>query len=951
MVSPAQDRAVLSFGPFSLVVSERLLTRDGVPVELGGRALDLLIALLSRAGEVVGKDELLALVWPHARVEEGSLRVHVAGLRKALGDGSDGSRYIETTPGRGYRFVVPVARSIEVPDAGAAGSGSVPQASLPARLLRTVGRADDVRRISTRLTAARLVTIVGAGGVGKTTVAVAVAHEMLASFAGAVVFIDLGMLGDPRLAASAVASMLGLSVQSEDATPGVVAHLRGRRLLLVLDTCEHLVEAVAALVSRIVAAAPEVCILATSREALQVEGEQVHRLEPLASPPDEPGLTAAAAQAFPATQLFLERAEASGARLGFSDADAAIVASICRKLDGVALAIELAAMRVEAYGLRQTAALLDERLTLLSLGSRTAPPRQRTLQATLDWSFGLLSDTERLVLRRLAVFVGHFTLEAALSVVTSPTLDEAIVLGAIDSLVAKSMVATQPVGAMMRYRLLDATRAYALQIDLGAAEQPALAARHATYCCRWLEQSATEWPTLSSAAERATQFASLSNVRAALEWSFGADGDGRIGVALAVAAAPVFQAMSLLTECHRWSERAIRGLDRAARGGREEMQLQAALAMSEMFTRGQSEAARIAFERSLAIAEDRGDAPARRRLLSLLQIFHMRAGDYRAALEAARRSAAVPSSIDDPVAAASAAANLGASLYLMGDLDGARRELEAALSHRSGARGTGPIDAGFDHDNRVGLTLARTLWFQGQPGRAVAAVRSALEDAARRGHPVSQGLTLQWAASLFLATGDLGNAEAQIDRFIAHAESHSLGPYVAVGHGLRGELAVLRGDPQRGVESLQAALKALRAARYELLTTEFNIALVQGLAAMGRLGDGLALLDESLRLVEANGDTSYLPELLRLRGSLLRRTSPPDEAAAEAVLSQSLELSRRQGARAWELRTANELAALWLERGRPDIARALLRPVVERFDDGFDTADLRAARQLLGAAG
>ena len=198
--------------------------------------------------------------------------------------------------------------------------------------------------------------------------------------------------------------------------------------------------------------APQVHLLATSREALRVEGEQVYKLAPLAFPPEEFGLTASVALTYPATQLFLERAKASGARFEFNDANAAIVAGICQKLDGVALAIELAAGRVEAYGLEQTAALLDQRLSLLWQGQRTAPPRQKTLQATLDWSYELLSEIERLVLHRLAVFVGHFTIEAALEVVTDAKIDRALLFGAMDSLVAKSMVAPRPIGAMIRYR-------------------------------------------------------------------------------------------------------------------------------------------------------------------------------------------------------------------------------------------------------------------------------------------------------------------------------------------------------------------------------------------------------------------------------------------------------------------------------------------------------------------
>ena len=349
-------REVISFGPFSLATSERLLAREGAPVELSARALDILIALLSRPNEVVSKSDLLAQIWPDATVEEGSLRFHIVNLRKALGDGRDGARYITTLTGRGYCFVAPISRSSDQGQALqgktlAAAAASFPHANLPGRLIGMVGRDDDVLKLSARLNATRFVTIVGSGGVGKTTVAVAVGHHLIEAFSGAVLFVDLSMLNDPVLVATAVASMLGLSVQSADVAPSLIAYLRDTRIFLILDTCEHLIEAVAALASTIFMAEPQVHILATSRETLQVEGEHVYRLDPLACPPDDAGPTAAVAQTFSAPKLFVERAVASGAHLDFSDAEAAIVVSICRKLDGVALAIELAARRVEAYGL------------------------------------------------------------------------------------------------------------------------------------------------------------------------------------------------------------------------------------------------------------------------------------------------------------------------------------------------------------------------------------------------------------------------------------------------------------------------------------------------------------------------------------------------------------------------------------------------------------------------
>jgi predicted ATPase/DNA-binding winged helix-turn-helix (wHTH) protein len=936
----------VSFGPFHLVASERLLTKEGAPVELGARALDILVALIATPNEVVGKKDLMSRIWPDVVVEEGSLRFHMTGLRKALGDGKNGARYITTIAGRGYCFVAPVSRASGAPESTPAAAANFPHANLPGRLSRIVGRDDDVLKLSADLTASRFVTIVGAGGVGKTTVAIAVAHHLMDAFAGSVLFVDLGMLSDPKLASTAVASMLGQSVQSDDATPGLIAFLRSRRILLILDTCEHLVEAVAPLAASIIEAAPQVHILATSREALRVEGERVYRLDALACPPDAPGLTAAAVRQFPATQLFVERAIASGARLDLSDAEAAIVADICRKLDGVALAIELAARRVESHGLQQTATLLDERLTRLWHGSRTAPPRQKTLQATLDWSYGLLTDVERLALRRLAVFVGHFTLDAALDVVTSATLDRSIVFGAIDSLVAKSMVATRPIGAMVRYRLLDTTRAYALDIRIDDLDAADLAARHATYYRRWLEQTGAEWPTYSNGTQRAPYFAGLNNVRAALEWCFGDNGSIDIGVRLAAAAAPVFLAMSLLPEGHRWSERAILALDEATRGGAEEMRLQAVLGVALMFTRGNDEAARVALDRGLAIAEARGDAPDQLQLLNLLHIFHQRSGDFKASLHYARRSWSVAEAIATPAALALAHCLVGSALHNIGDIGGARAELEAALQSGPNYRPASTVFV-YEHYNYAGIALARTLWLQGHPAQAMEMASQSVKEASSMGHPVAVSRALVWAVHVFLWAGDLQSAEANADLLISDAESQAMGPYLALGRGYKAALAIRRGDAKAGVENLQRCLETLHAARYELLTATFNISLAQGFAALGRFAEAFVLIEETIGLVESSGALSYMPELLRVKGSLLLAMPQRRVEDAEICFTQSLELSRRQGARAWELRTATDLAALWAGQGRSKDARVLLQTVFEQFTEGSDLADLKAAERLL----
>jgi predicted ATPase/DNA-binding winged helix-turn-helix (wHTH) protein len=939
MTEPAGPAAAtLSFGPFTVTPHERLVTRDGVVLPMGAKSFDTLIALMSRPNEVVSKWDLMGLVWPGMAVEETNLRFHIAALRKALGDGKDGARYITTLSGRGYCFVAPISQVGVQAEPHLAPRAELPPVKLPSRLQRMVGRADAIATISDKLVTSRFVTIVGPGGVGKTAVAVAIAHDLLATFAAAAHFVDLAALSDPDLVITSLLLMLGLPAQTDDPMPALLAHLHDKRMLLVLDNCEHVIAAAAPLAAEIFQAAPQVHILATSREALRVEGEQVYRLAPLGVPPEDSKLTAADAGAYPALELFLERAKASGAQIAVDDSNAAIAARICRKLDGMALAIELAAGRVEAYGLEQTAALLDERLNLLWQGQRTAPPRQKTLQATLDWSYGLLSDLERLVLRRLAVFAGHFTIDAALEVVPDEQVDRSLLFDAIDSLVAKSMVAPRPIGAMMRYRLLDTTRAYLLAIE---DDGSALAARHATYYRRWLQQAGTKWATVPSADERAIHFSALHNVRAALDWCFGPAGDVGIGIALAAAAAPIFLAMSLLTECRRWSERALAAIDPASRGSAEEMHLQAALGLTLMFTRGGSEAARNALTRALAIAETLGDAPNQLQLLGRMHIFHERIGQFEAALGYAQQSLVVAEALGDAASLALAQSLLGVSLHLGGEHRDALNMLEAAWR----GPGTERISTvyGFDHRNRAGISLARELWLQGRPAQARQLAQQTVAEAAQMDHPITLCIALIWAVSIDLWSGDFAAADENIDRFIAHAYSRSMGPYLAAGRGVKGELAIRRGDAE-SVATIGRCLQELHESGYELLTTTFNIALVQGHLALGQFEQGAQLIDEAIRLVERSGDHLYMPELLRMKGKVLLSRPQPNIEEAEHHIREALELSRRTGAKAWELRAAIDLATLIADRGE---AKRLLQSALEGFAEGSETADIKAGSALL----
>src|SRR5712664_3177391 len=419
-VSPAMgpmNGHAISFGPFRLLAMQRLLLEGDQPVRLGSRAFDILAALVERAGEVVGKEQLIARAWPQTFVEESNLKIQVSALRRALGDGQAGNRYVVTVPGRGYNFVAPVRREETLRAASAPPAPSTTPHNLPFAVTRMIGRDDAVAALVTRLSRERLVTIVGPGGIGKTTVALAVAERMMASYEHGVWLVDLAPLGDPRLVPSAVATVLGLEIRTENPLAALVAAVRDNRMLLLLDNCEHVIDAAADLAAALLSGVPGVNILATSREPLRVAGEREYRLASLGIPQASSRLTTAEAASSPAVQLFVERVTAIVEDFALTDANAPVVAEICRRLDGLPLAIEFAAPRVEVLGVEGLAARLDDSLPLWRARRRTAMPRHRTMWAVVDWSYGLLGEDEQGFLRSLGIFAGGFRVEAAAAVV------------------------------------------------------------------------------------------------------------------------------------------------------------------------------------------------------------------------------------------------------------------------------------------------------------------------------------------------------------------------------------------------------------------------------------------------------------------------------------------------------------------------------------------------------
>src|SRR5271170_2965116 len=936
----SQSNDVVSFGPFSLFAAERLLKKADEPIPLGDRALDLLIALAERAGEVVTHKELISTVWPDVTVEEGNLRFQMATLRKALGDGRDGVRYVSTVAGRGYCFVAPVTRSTAartVPVTGIATTERVQK--LPPRPARMVGRDDTVRALAEQLQVRRFVSIVGAGGIGKTTVAISVAHALLDGFNGAVFFVDLAALTDAELVPTAVASALGFMVQTQDPVVSLLAFVGDKKILLVLDNCEHVIGVAAALAERVVCEAPQAHILATSREALRVEGEHVHLLYSLECPSEDAGLTATEALEYPAAQLFMERAAASGYGAVLSDIDAPIVARICRRLDGIALAVELAASRVGSVGIRGTSELLENRFSLLWHGRRTALPRHETLNAMLDWSYRLLSEREKVVLCRLSVFVGDFTLQAASSVASETDADQADVIDAVASLVTKSLVSATVINESTYCRLLDTTRTYAATKLAERGETDRIARSHAIVYSKFLEHDETI-QSLFGEHDLSKYTPHIGNVRAALGWGLSDHGDVAVGIELATWAAPLLIGLSLLEECRTWCERALAALDDASRGASHEMILQEAMAISSMLTRGNSDHVRVELERGFALADAFRDRARQLRLLVGLFHFLGRRGDFRGTLAVAEQASTIAQAAEHPAGTVWAEWWLGISHHFLGNqaLSQLRLEHGFALAVEVGTFNSN-FFGGLAQRITVLLGLARTLWLRGFSDRALRIVQGAIGEAANRDSPVPICLSLVYASTVLLWTGDLSGASGLVEQLIVHAGRYSLEPYRAIGIGLKGELAIARDEPESGLDLLRTALETLRTQHYNILLPDFIRASAEGLRKTGQFEEALFTIDGAIARATNSGVELDLSELLRIKSQIL--AAQHDRESALNCLTDALTVARAQSALAWELRSAMALARLLAEDGQREQARDALALVYDSFTEGFETADLK----------
>ncbi|MCE4556569.1 ATP-binding protein [Roseateles cellulosilyticus] len=923
---PEFERA-LNFGPFTLDPARKRLMQGGDVVRLGSRALDLLVALVERAGDVVSHADLFAQVWPRTVVEESSLRVHMSALRKALGDGVDGRRYIASLPGRGYSFVMNVTQTQTscVPP-GAMTVAPMSPRLLPTRLTGIVGRDQELDVLSAKLERSRLVTIVSPGGMGKTTVALALAAAAVHRHADGACFVDLAPLDDASLVPHALAAAAGVAAPESDPLPLLDEALAARDLLIVLDNCEHLAAAAAALAERLLRVAPRVRILATSREPLEAETETIYRLDPLAVPPLETASSVEDALAFASLRLFVERAAASDNDFLLSPTNLAASIRICRHLDGMPLAIELAASRVGNLGIQALADRLDDVFRLLRRGRRTALPRHQTLQALLDWSHDLMEADTRAVLHRLSVFRSSFDLQAAAEVAGCERIPRRRVITCVLDLVSRSLVVLEPGGAA-RYRLLFVARLYAAERLAEDGDVQAVARRHALSMRDLLARANAELrnPDTPLALWRSVHAAAMPDVRAALDWTHGPGADPVLGAELVIESGRLQLEIGLNDE---FLPRALAGLAALRSHADPNASLGLQLLTLLCMVSGQCLLDHIIPADTPAQLEDlayRIGSPEQQRMaLFALCVNAFGKGDYPTVVSRAARYAALPVDPLDPTHAAATMAGWrfeALGRHYLGQYEAAWKSCERVLEHagpwRAGSYTQLPLPVS------MGTLQARIRWMQGFADEALDRALELLRFC-EAAHPFALSHTLSLALMpILLWRGDDAQALSFLVRLVDHELTHAQSFWMAWPHTYCKVLA-LRGHD---VDALRARLGN---------TDRGNDMQTDMLSTLAPQFVGPAVLERV-----GSGTVGWCaPEVLRVVG---------ERANDELQLLRAVALARSQGARAWELRAVTSLAAQWQDAGRRDPARALLQEALAGITEGGGTADLRRAAALLSA--
>lgn len=899
--------------------------------------------MCAQAGEVLSNQALMAAAWPGRVVDEGSVRVQIAALRKALGEAQGERRFITNVPMRGYCFVAPVTPATGVQGPGSAGLGAsasllpndtpVPARTLPGRSAGLIGRESSAAELAERLRERRCVTLVGPGGIGKTSLARTVAGELAQQEGHDIIFVELASLAAAAQVPQAVASAARVIAPDMAPLPALAAALRtGQRTLLVLDNCEHVIDGAAATAEYVLTHVPEVRVLCTSREVLRIEGEWVQPLEALALPAEATS-TAAQALLSPAVRLFVERARTASGGFELTDADALSVCNLCRSLDGIPLAIELAAAATGAIGLHGLVDKLGEKLSVLVHGRRTAAPRQQTLRATLDWSYHLLSPGEQSMLLALSVFAGQFT-HAAARAVFGGTPDAFHV--SLAGLVSKSLLKAEKAEASVQYSLLMTTREYAIERLQAAGGSDEVARRHAIFIRDLLADAdgASQQGRPASTADM-LHASWIDDVRLAITWAFAHDADRSLGYSVLAKAAPLFFSLSLLSEYSELARRALEMADApdstVSTDAADEMRLCEGLGHALWHARADSADMAAAFKRALVIADQRNETTYRMRCLWGLWLACNAAGDYAGSRALAERFGEVIAPHADPAAQLTHTRMMALGVHLDGD--------QARASHFAALLLKTPVaenhvarTGGFQFDQRVAALAvsARIQWLQGNAEQALQAASEAVDLAIKIDHAVSLCYAIAMgAAPIAFWHGDMERARRWTHLLQQASIDHSLYFWRMFGDGYQVLLDLEDGRLAEADARLDAGhcvmLKETMCTVRPSLADEFILAR----ARRGECGWSSA-------------------ELLRLAGE--RELAAGNTQAGVATMQAAIEIARGQQALVWELRCCISLVRWSDTIGDASRHESALLSVLSRFTEGFTSSDVRQAVALLEEA-
>ncbi|MBB4864133.1 putative ATPase [Pseudomonas nitritireducens] len=918
----ATVETVLHFGPYQFYPDSRLILEAGRPLRLGQRAVEILLALLEQAGRVVSKRELLARVWPEQEVDEGNLRVHMAALRKALGDGQNGRRFILTVALRGYSFVEPVSASAQ--SAPPPSQGAAADHNLPPRRNRLLGREAELQRLLEELPQRRCISLVGSGGIGKTSLALQAAEQLLGQYPDGIRLLDLTQLQDARPLNSTLAFALDLPGLAGESLERICAQAADRRMLLLIDNCEHLIEASARLVECLLRQAPSIHLLTTSRESLRATGEHVHPLRPLACPPVQVG-SLAEALSYPAAALLIERAREAREDFELQPRDLARIGDICRRLDGIPLALELAAGHLGDGGIQ---ALLEGGYLDLPLQADGSPNRHAHLRAMLDWSYALLPAAEQACLRRLSVFRGSFSLESIAAVISQPA-DPGAAFLLVNHLSAASLLTTEIRHDEARYRLLEPTRLYALEKLAAAGEGTLARERHLALCENVMQAAQGDWEKTTAQGWLKRYSPWLADVRAALDWGLGGEVRQRLAISLTACSAPLWQELSLLHEYGAFVSAAL-GLLSADSAASLQLAMRLELALGNTtYHDVRNRQADEAFQNARLLAQRIGDADGELTALSGSLAVTLWAGQYPQAVARSQDFQRLSAGRGEMLATSALRLKVLA-LHYSGDQLQAQAvgaQVLQRLERERRANRFAPC-LGVQYDQHVAslATQARILWLRGLPDQAESLAAQAIELACQMQHSASIAYSLAVAGCVIaFYNGETDKARSRVRLMIEVAEQHRVPLFADWARHYAWAMGF--------APSSAGAAPAVGLVR-DIVQT---------------LGGRPLPADQAQLMRASTGAAGWCAaEILRNEAeALLARGDGESLLGAQTLLNRALALAREQGALAWELRAATSLARLLLSQGRAAEAGRQLAAVCQRFAEGHASPDLRKARECL----